>query len=99
MPKTRDEIVIFYGSIIRQTVEVCHNTLEEMTSDKILADYVRNIYSLALVQKNKFRFLKASLVFMVSSAASLIVAPAPAGVRIRKAQISRVHPPVTGSGS
>ncbi len=72
-PKARGETAIFYESIIQQTGEEYYTTLEGMTPDRILADYAHNIHSLALVQKNKFRFLKMSLVFMVLSVISLVV--------------------------
>ncbi len=72
-PKAKGETAIFYESIIQQTEEEYYTMLEEMIPDKILADYARNIHSLALVQKRKFGFLRMSLVFMVLSVASPVV--------------------------
>ncbi len=69
----KGETAIFYRSIIQQTRKEYHSMLEGITPDGILADYTRNIYSLALVQKNKFRFLKASLISMVLSIVFLAV--------------------------
>ncbi|MDE0526162.1 MAG: DUF5706 domain-containing protein [Thaumarchaeota archaeon] len=71
--KAKTETAIFYESIIQQTEEEYSKTIDILTCEKIIADYARNIHSLARVQKRKFSTLRMSLVLMMISVGSLMV--------------------------
>ncbi len=69
--KTQFESIIFYKSITQQTKEEYRKRVQMMTVENILQDFLDNIYSIADIQSEKFRYLRIALICMIISVISL----------------------------
>lgn len=61
------DTVVFYKGILKYSREDYILKMEKMTDDELLKDYSDNIYDLALIQREKYRYLILGLISLVFS--------------------------------